>query len=77
MMLAGAPEFHTAFGQGGMDMFLYLIRHRCTAEWEVGTGHLRDAVTLVRDTVIASSQGDGPVDFSAGLKDVTNDIYAV
>lgn len=76
--LQGAPgcrSFYSAFGCGGADAFLYMIRHRDAFEWEVGTGHLSDAATLVRDTVVASSNGDKPVEFSAGLKDITNNIY--
>jgi len=68
-------SFYSAFGSGGADVFLYLIRHRVTNEWEVGTGHLSDAATLVRDTVVASSNNDAPVDFSGGVKDITNNIY--
>ena len=83
VVLAAAPgnrSFYSAFGAsekdgGGTDVFLYLIRHRTTGEWEVGTGHLSDAATLVRDTVVASSNSDCAVDFSPGVKDVTNNIY--
>ncbi len=77
-VLQGAPgcrSFYAAFGDGGADVFLYMISHRECDEWEVGTGHLSDAATLQRDTVVASSNGDKPVDFSRGLKDVTNNIY--
>ena len=72
---SGNRSFYSAFGHGGADVFLYLIRHRSCEEWEVGTGHLSDAATLVRDRVIASSNGDLPVDFSAGIKDITNNIH--
>lgn len=74
--LAGYRSFYTAFGTGGSDMFFYCIRHTTLSEWEVGTGHLSDAATLVRDTVIASSNGGAAVLFSAGNKDVVNDIPA-
>lgn len=74
----GSRSFYSAFGagkdNGGADVFLYLIRHRAVNEWEVGTGHLSDAATLVRDTVIASSNKDMVVNFSAGVKDITNNI---
>lgn len=71
----GCRSFYAAFGQGGHDVFLYMIRHRRCNEWEVGTGHLSDAATLVRDTVVASSNADAPVLFSPGVKDVINNIY--
>lgn len=74
--VAGYRSFYAAFGTGGNDMFFYALRHQVLDEWEVGTGHLLDATTLVRDTVIASSNGGAPVDFSAGMKDVVNDIPA-
>lgn len=74
--LAGYRSFYAAFGTGGSDMFFYCIRHTALNEWEVGTGHLSDAATLVRDTVIASSNAGAAVDFSAGDKDVVNDIPA-
>lgn len=63
--------FYKAFGTGGSDMFLYHIRHTNKDEWETGAGHLSDAGTLVRDTVIASSVS-GTVDFSPGGKIVVN-----
>lgn len=74
--IAGCRSFADAFGAGGSDVFFYFIRHRSMGEWEVGTGHLADAQTLVRDTVLASSSGGTKVNFSAGEKDVVNDIPA-
>lgn len=74
--VAGYRSFYAAFGTGGTDMFFYALRHGVLDEWEVGTGHLSDATTLVRDTVIASSSGGTFVSFSAGDKDVVNDIPA-
>ena len=71
---SGRQNFYAAFGTGGSDVFFYFISHRTAAEWEVGTGHLSDAATLVRDTVIASSNANTAVNFSTGTKDVVNDI---
>jgi len=68
----GRQTFNDAFVTGGSDVFNYFIMNRDAAEWEVGTGHLSDATTLVRDTVIKSSNADALVNFSAGTKDVTN-----
>lgn len=64
------------FGTGGTDVFDYYISSRAQSEWERGTGHMSDANTLVRDTVIESSNSNNAVNFSAGTKDVTNDIPA-
>jgi len=74
--LNGKRSFNTGFGTGGTDLFDYYISSRDAAEWERGTGHLSDATTLVRDTVIASSNANAAVNFAAGTKDVTNDIPA-
>ncbi len=73
----GRQTFASAFGTGGTDVFYYFISHRTAGEWEVGTGHLGNLTTLVRDTVLASSNAGSAVPFSAGLKDVSNDIPAI
>lgn len=72
----GKRTFNTGFGTGGTDLFDYYISSRDAAEWERGTGHMSDATTLVRDTVIASSNANAAVSFAAGTKDITNDIPA-
>jgi hypothetical protein len=72
----GKVSFNTAFGTGGSNLFYYFISHRTAAEWEVGTGHLSAASTFVRDTVLASSNANAAVNFSAGTKDITNDVPA-
>lgn len=72
----GRQSFDAAFGTGGTDAFYYFLSHRTAGEWEVGTGHLSNATTLVRDTVLASSNANAAVDFSVGTKDVTNDLPA-
>jgi hypothetical protein len=64
------------FGTGGTDDFWYFISNRNAAEWEIGTGHMSDANTLVRDTVLFSSNSNAAVSFSAGTKDISNDIPA-
>lgn len=74
--VAGCRSFADAFGTGGSDVFFYFIRHRSAGEWEVGTGHMSDAQTLVRDNALASSSGGAKVNFSAGEKDIVNDIPA-
>lgn len=73
----GKQTFDTVFGHAATtDLFDYYISNRDVNEWERGTGHMSDATTLVRDTVIASSNSNAAVTFSAGTKDVTNDIPA-
>src|SRR5690606_26757641 len=72
----GKNNFNDAFGTGGSDVFDYFISNQSAAEWERGTGHMSDATTLVRDTVIESTNSDNAVNFSAGTKDITNDVPA-
>ena len=74
--LNGRRSFSTAFGTGGSNVFFYFIAHTTAGEWEAGTGHLLDSTTLVRDTVTASSNGGSAVNFTAGTKDIVNDIPA-
>jgi len=65
------------FGTGGTDVFDYYIDDRDSSNWERGTGSMSDATTLVRDTVIASTNSDAAVNFTASnTLDVTNDIPA-
>ena len=73
----GKQGFATAFGTGSTtDIFDYFISNRGAAEWERGTGHMSDSTTLVRDTVIESTNSNAAVDFTAGTKDVMNDVPA-
>jgi hypothetical protein len=73
--VSGKQSFNTAFGNGvTTNVFYYFISHRAATEWEIGTGHMSDATTLVRDTVILSTNANAAVNFAAGTKDVTNDI---
>lgn len=72
----GKRDFATVFSTGGSDVFDYFISNRSAAEWERGTGHMSDSTTLVRDTVIASSNSNSAVNFTAGTLDVTNDVPA-
>ncbi|HVX30028.1 MAG TPA: hypothetical protein VHA53_06070, partial [Nitrolancea sp.] len=71
----GKQPFATAFGTGApTDVFYYFISNRNAAEWEYGTGHMSDSTTLVRDTVIESTNSNAAVSFSAGTLDVVNDL---
>jgi len=75
--VAGWRSFDSAFGNGATeDVFRYCIRHVSAAEYEIGTGHMSDATTLVRDTIIESSNSNAAVNFSAGTKYVLNDADA-
>lgn len=74
-VLNGRQTFYSAFGSGVTpDVFYYFVSSAVSAEWEVGTGHLSDAATLVRDNVQDGSNGTSKVNFSAGLKYVCSDL---
>jgi hypothetical protein len=62
----GYQDFNTAFGTNAY--FHYCIA--LGSEWEVGIGYLSASTTLVRDSVLESSNSDAAVNFSAGTKDV-------
>lgn len=68
----GKRTFTAAFGVATFD---YFISNRDAAEWERGTGSIVSGL-LSRDAVIESSNSNNAVNFSAGTKDVTNDIPA-
>jgi hypothetical protein len=72
----GRQTFNEAFSTGGTNRFPYFISHQSADEWEAGLGHLSDATTLVRDTVLKSSNSNAAVSFSAGIKDIMNDVPA-
>lgn len=70
--LAGAAAGFTSFAAVfalNVDTFYYAIVNG-TSEWEVGEGTLSAGTTLVRGTVLASSNGGALVSFGAGAKDV-------
>ena len=72
--LSGAVSGFQTFvaGVGNGNTTYYAIINRDEDEWETGVGTVTDASTdtLARTTVIASSNSDSAVDFSAGTKDV-------
>jgi hypothetical protein len=74
--LAGAVEgfqsFNTAYGLA-TDLY-YVIEHE--DDWEIGIGQLSAPTTLVRNTVLASSNAGSPVNFSAGTKHVFSSVPA-
>lgn len=80
--LAGTPPtgyvaFDSIFGHGGTYNFYYCIQSSTLSDWEVGLGHLSAATTLVRDTILASSNAGSVVSFSAGTKTVFSTIAAI
>ena len=78
--LSGAVSGFQTFvaGVGDGNTTYYAIVNRDAAEWETGLGTVADASTdtLARTTVIASSNSDSAVDFSAGTKDVFTTLPA-
>ncbi len=72
--VTGFEGFNTAFGVG--PSFDYCIESIDSATgapngaWEIGSGHLSGATTLVRDTVRQSSNADALVAFTSGTKNV-------
>jgi len=68
----GRVSFNTAFGSGGIEAkrFAYAIQSADESEWETGIGYLSASTTLVRETVIGSSNSGNLVVFSAGTKKV-------
>jgi hypothetical protein len=68
----GRVTFNAAFGNGGVEAkrFAYVIQTSDESEWETGIGYLSASTTLVRETVIQSSNSNNAVTFSAGTKKV-------
>lgn len=52
------------------DTFFYCIAHQSAEEWETGRGTYTASNTITRSAVIASSNSNNAVNFSAGVKDV-------
>jgi hypothetical protein len=52
------------------DTFYYAIQGQTTSEWEVGVGTYSSANVFARTTILASSNSNTAVTFSAGVKDV-------
>lgn len=62
----GFKTFQSVMAAG--DIVAYCIE--LNGEWEVGEGTLVTTTTLSRDAVLASSNADALVNFSAGTKNV-------
>ena len=78
IILAGAPTGFRTFASIIIvgEAFYYCIDGGESGEWEVGIGALTDATTLVRSSVLSSSNSDAAVSFSAGAKTVFVTIAA-
>lgn len=76
--LAGAVAQFVSFSSrfAVNDRFHYAIVGQTGTEWEVGQGYLSGATTLVRETILASSNSDMVVTLSAGTKDIFCTIAA-
>lgn len=72
--LTGFRTFASIISIG--ESFYYCIDGGTSGEWEVGIGALTDATTLVRSSVLSSSNADAAVSFSAGAKTVFVTIAA-
>lgn len=72
--VTGFRSFNTAFGVN--PRFYYEIRSATVTDWEIGVGYLSGSTTLVRETVIDSSNAGALVSFAAGAKDVYNTLPA-
>ena len=72
LTLAGAVANHQTINTGiGTDVrFPYFVVDDTNSAWEHGVGYLSDATTLVRETVLRSSNTDAPINFLAGTKTV-------
>lgn len=78
IILAGAPTGFRTFASiiSVGEAFYYCIDGGASGEWEVGIGVLTDATTLVRSSVLSSSNANAAVSFSAGAKTVFVTIAA-
>ena len=66
--VTGFQSFSSAIGIG--NTCYYVIENPNAGEWEVGIGTISDATTLVRTTILKSSNSDSIVTFTSGTKNV-------
>lgn len=73
--VTGFREFSSVLSDG--DTFPYAIAHQSADEWEVGYGTASgSANTVVRSTILSSSNGGSAVNFSSGTKNIWLDVPA-
>ncbi len=70
----GQQQLYQALGTGSGNPFPYFISNQTVNEWETGIGYMQDSITLVRSSVVTSSNSNSPVNFSIGTKTVVNDL---
>lgn len=74
---AASPKFLPLSTIGNSNTFAYTIEHDSLSEWEVGIGTYTTAGnSFTRDLVLASSNANALVTFSAGSKTVFNTLPA-
>jgi alpha-tubulin suppressor-like RCC1 family protein len=66
--VTGFQSFNDAIGIG--NACYYVIENPSVGEWEVGIGTVSDATTLVRTTILKSSNSNNAVTFTSGTKNV-------
>jgi hypothetical protein len=70
-LLGASTGFQSFAVIGNANTTYYTIAGQGTSEWEVGIGtYTSSGTTLARTTVLASSNANAAVNFSAGTKDV-------
>ena len=66
--VTGFQSFSSAIGIG--NTCYYVIENPNAGEWEVGIGTISDATTLIRTTILKSSNSNSVVTFTSGTKNV-------
>ena len=75
--VSGYVTFNTSFGNDSeTNRFFYYVIDETNGAYEYGRGHMSGATTLVRDTVLGSSNANALVNFSAGTKTIVCDSPA-
>lgn len=67
----GRVSFNDAFGNGGVEAprFTYCQEDASDgANWEVAIGYLSASTTLVRESIVASSDGGNAIDFAGNTR---------
>lgn len=73
--VAGKQNFSAAFSTGATKTFDYFASHQSASQWEYGVGYMSDSATLNRVQIVQTSAGTtSAIDWSAGTKDVCNDV---
>lgn len=80
LTLSGTPptgyQALSVHGTGTTNRFEYNVENATRSEWEIGIGYLSASTTLVRVTVLDSSNSGSLVSFTSGVKVVRNVVAA-